>query len=83
MLARADFASGHDVRFCWDCKTELDKKRVPIAVLMCTLCCSTATFTQLAAAGVVVDGLSNLRRPGALKNHLDLRELTELTDLVS
>ena len=33
-LARADFASGHDVRFCWDCKTELDKKRVPITALL-------------------------------------------------
>jgi len=28
-LACADFANGHDVRFCWDCKAELDKKRVP------------------------------------------------------
>jgi len=25
-LARADFANGHDVRFCWDCKTELDQE---------------------------------------------------------
>jgi len=33
-LARADFASGHDVRFCWDCKNELDKKRVPITALL-------------------------------------------------
>ena len=33
-LARADFANGHDVRFCWDCKTELDKKRVPITALL-------------------------------------------------
>jgi len=34
ILARADFANGHDVRFCWDCKTELDKKRVPITALL-------------------------------------------------
>ena len=33
-LGRTDFANGHDVRFCWDCKTELDKKRVPIAALL-------------------------------------------------
>jgi len=33
-LARADFANGHDVRFCGDCKTELDKKRVPITALL-------------------------------------------------
>ena len=33
-LARADFANGHDVRFCWDCKTELDKRRVPIVALL-------------------------------------------------
>jgi hypothetical protein len=34
ILARADFANGHDVRFCWDCKTELDKKRVPVTALL-------------------------------------------------
>jgi len=33
-LARADFANSHDVRFCWDCKAELDKKQVPIAALL-------------------------------------------------
>jgi hypothetical protein len=40
--------------------------------------CSTATFTRLAAGGVVADGLSNLRRPGAVKSHLDLTKLTGL-----
>jgi len=57
ILARADFANGHDVRFCWDCKAELDKKRVPIAALL------NGNVTWLAAAGVVADGLPGLRRP--------------------
>jgi len=34
ILARADFASGHDVRFSWDCNTGLDKKREPITALL-------------------------------------------------
>jgi len=75
ILARADFANGHDVRFCWDCKTaRLSSTRSECPLLRC----STATFTALAAGGVVADGLPDLRRPGAFKSHLDLTELTGL-----
>jgi len=41
-LVRAEFANGHDVRFCWDCKAELDSTRSECPSLRC----STATFTR-------------------------------------